>query len=151
MELAESGRSFSSSGLTNNTNISTLGENEIAAAFLPPSLFQSITDRNSTGIFFTVYDTGVLFPITNATEVVERTNTSVTTVVGSPVLAATVGPGLNFSGLVDPVVISLRLNDLGVSVDEFNLCVSFDCLGWSPHRILSGDISCDWFSNYIFN
>ena len=70
----------------------------------------------------------MLFPITNATEVVKRTNTSVTTVVGSPVLAATVGPGLNFSGLVDPVVISLRLNDLGVSVHEFNLCVSFDCL-----------------------
>ena len=126
MELAENGKSFSSSGLTNNTNISTLSENETAAAFLPPSLFQSITDRNSTGIFFAVYDTGVLFPITNATEVVERTNTSVTTVVGSPVLAATVGPGLNFNGLVDPVVISLRLNDLGVSGHEFNLCVSFD-------------------------
>ena len=75
----------------------------------------------------------MFFPITNATELDERTNISVTTVVGSPVLAATVGPGLNFSGLVDPVRISLRLNDLGVSVNDFNLCVSFDCLGWSPH------------------
>ena len=80
----------------------------------------------------------MFFPIRNATELVERTNTSVTTVVGSPVLAATVGPGLNFSGLVDPVMISLRLNDLGVSVDDFNLCVSFDCL--ATHESMSGDI-----------
>ena len=61
----------------------------------------------------------MFFPITNATELVEGTNTTVTTVVGSPVLAATVGPGLNFSGLVDPVRILLRLNELGlVSVDK---------------------------------
>ena len=61
----------------------------------------------------------MFFPITNATELVEGTNTTVTTVVGSPVLAATVGPGLNFSGLVDPVRILLRLNELGqVSVDD---------------------------------
>ena len=133
MKLAENGRSFSSSGLTNITNIDIPNENETAAAFLPPFLFQSITDRNSTGIFFTVYDTGVFFPIRNATELDEGTNTSVTTVVGSPVLAATVGRGLNFNGLVDPVRISLRLNDLGVSVDDFNSSVSFDCLGWSPH------------------
>ena len=123
MELDTNGRSFSSSGLTNNTNIDTLNENETAATFLPPSLFQSITDRDSTGIFFAVYDTGVFFPITNATELDERTNTSVTTVVGSPVLAATVGPGLNFSGLVDPVMISLRLNDLGVSVIKVCLVI----------------------------
>ena len=60
----------------------------------------------------------MFFPITNATELIERTNATVTTVVGSPVLAATVGPGLNFSGLVDPVRILLRLNEMEVSVDE---------------------------------
>ena len=61
----------------------------------------------------------MFFPITNATELVERTNTTVTTVVDSPVLAATVGPGLNFSGLEEPVRIILRLNEQGpVSVDE---------------------------------
>ena len=57
----------------------------------------------------------MFFPITNATELVERTNTSVTTVTGSPVLAVTVGRGLNFDGLVEPVRILLWLNDLGVS------------------------------------
>ena len=60
----------------------------------------------------------MLFPITNATQLVQRTNASITTVVGSPVLAVSVGPGLNFSGLVEPVRISLRLNELEVSKDR---------------------------------
>jgi len=51
----------------------------------------------------------VLFPIANDTDA------SITTVVGSPVLAATVGPGLSFSGLEEPVRIMLRKNDLEVS------------------------------------
>ena len=102
--MAEAGRSFSSGGQTGNANINTLSENETAAAFLPASLFRSITDLNSIGSFFAVYDTGVLFPITNAT-----------TVVGTPVLAATVGSGLNFSDLTEPVRILLRLNELEVS------------------------------------
>ena len=54
---------------------------------------------------------GTLFPITN---IVQGTATSVTTVVGSPVLAATIGSGMNFSGLVDPVRILLRLNEMEV-------------------------------------
>ena len=51
----------------------------------------------------------MLFPIANDTD------ESITTVVGSPVLAATVGPGLSFSGLEEPVRIMLRKNDLEVS------------------------------------
>ena len=57
-------------------------------------------------------------------------NSSITTVVGSPVLAATVGPGLNFVGLAEPVRILLRLNeelDLRVGSDSVCACVwSFD-------------------------
>ena len=113
MELAAKGRNFSSDRQTGNTTL-----NETAAAFLPASLFQLITNQDSVAMFFAVYNTGVLFPITNATELVQRTNASVTTVVGSPVLKATVGPGLNFSGLVEPVRISLRLNELEVSSDR---------------------------------
>ena len=37
------------------------------------------------------------------------------TVVGSPVLAATVGSGLNFNNLTVPVRILLRLNELEVN------------------------------------
>ena len=108
-ELNETGRSFSSGGQTRSTNISTLSENETAAVFLPASLFQSITDRNSIGSFFAVYNSGALFPTTNATAV-----------VGSPVLAATVGSGLNFSNLTEPVSILLRLNEL--EVGDWNVC-----------------------------
>ena len=82
---------------------------ETAAVFLPAPLFQLITNRTNIGIFFNVYGTGVLFPVT------KETNVSTTTVVGSPVLAATVGSGLNFKNLAEPVTIMLRLNQLGVS------------------------------------
>ena len=88
---------------------------ETAAVFLPLSLFQLILNNN-VGIFYAVYDTGALFPITNATEIIQETNASVTTVVRSPVLAVTVGSRLNFVNLVDPVRILLRLKDLEVSV-----------------------------------
>ena len=113
-ELVATGRSFSSGGQTGNTNINTLNVCETAAVFLPASLFQLVTNNN-VGISYTVYDTGALFPIKNATEILWETNASVTTVVGTPVLAVTVGPGLNFNGLVDPVRILLRLKDLEVS------------------------------------
>ena len=65
-------------------------------------------------MFFVVYNTGALFPITNATEQVQGTNASITTVVGSPVLSATVGSGQNFSNLTEPVRVLLRLHELEV-------------------------------------
>ena len=122
--MAESGRSFSSTDLTGNTNINTLNENETAAAFLSASLFQSLTDFDNIGSFYIVYDTGVLFPVTNATEIDQETNASVTTAVASPVLAATVGLQLSFSELEEPVRILLRLNELGVS--DWNVVVCFN-------------------------
>ena len=112
MELTANGRSFSSSGQTGNTNISTLNEDETAAAFLPPSLFRNITNLENIGSFYAVYNMGTLFPITDTAQ---GTNASAATVVGSPVLAATIGSGLNFSGLEDPVRILLRLNEMEVS------------------------------------
>ena len=65
-------------------------------------------------MFFVVYNTGALFPITNATEQVQGTNASITTVVGSPVLSATVGSEQNFSNLTEPVRVLLRLHELEV-------------------------------------
>ena len=96
---------------TNNTNIDTINENETAAAFLPASLFRNITDRENIGSFYSVYNMGRLFPITNTAQ---ATNASFTTIVGSPVFATTIGSGLNFSGLVDPVRILLRFNEMEV-------------------------------------
>ena len=71
------GRSFSSSNLTGTANSITLSANETAAAFLPASLFDLITDRDAVGIFFAVYDSGVLFPITNDTQRNQETNHSI--------------------------------------------------------------------------
>jgi len=69
----------------------------------------------------------VLFPVTNDTQRNQETNSSITTVVGSPVLAATVGPGLNFVGLVEPVRILLRLNE-ELEVGEQNMCEVLQCV-----------------------
>ena len=111
-ELIKNGRSFSSSGQTGNSSITTLNKDETAATFLPASLFQSITKHDNIGSFYAVYNTAVLFPIAQTDQ---EMNTSVTTVVGSPVLAATIGLQQNFSELTEPVRILLRLNNLGVS------------------------------------
>ena len=106
--------------------------NTTAATFLPASLFQSITNRTSVGIVFVVYDTGALFPITNATEQVQGTNASITTVVGSPVLSATVGPGQNFSNLTEPVRVLLRLHELEVgNQDVCEKCILVCVLAFS--------------------
>ena len=109
-ELAINGTAFSSSDQTGGINTTTLGANETAAAFLPPSLFILISNRTEVGTFFAVYNSGVLFPVTNETRMLPETNSTVTTVIGSPVLAATVGRRLNFSGLAEPVRILLQLN-----------------------------------------
>ena len=124
-ELTANGRSFSSSGQTGNTNTNALSEDETAAAFLPASLFGSVTGRDDLGIFFAVYNIGVLFPIANDTQMHQDTDASVTTVVGSPVLVATVGPGLNFTGLEEPVRILLRMNEVSAGyVLEVVVCSS---------------------------
>ena len=125
-ELITNGRSFSSSDQTGNSSIATLSEDEMAAAFLPASLFQSITSHDNVGSFYAVYNTGVLFPIAKPPQIDQGMNTSVTTVVGSPVFAVTVGLRQSFSELTEPVRILLRLNDLGVS--DRNVCESSSVL-----------------------
>jgi len=117
------GRSFSSSNLTGATNPITLSASENAAVFLPASLFQLITDHIDVGILFAVYNTGVLFPIENDMETIAERNSSIRTVVGSPVLAATVGPGLNFVELAEPVRVLLRLNEeVDLEVGGMKMC-----------------------------
>ena len=63
----------------------------------------------------------MLFPITNTT------NASVVTVVGSPVLGVTVGSGLSFRDLEDPVSIMLWLTEMevgdGMHVRSGSVCV----------------------------
>ena len=113
-ELASTGNSFSSSDLTGTTDPDAFAGNTTAAAFLPPSVFQSITNHSELGTVFVVYDNGVLFPVTSGQE----RNSSVTTVVGSAVLGIHIGLGLSFSGLVDPVKIMLRVKQQEVGINS---------------------------------
>ena len=82
-----------------------LSPRQDAAISLPASLFESINDREDVGIFFALYDTPTLFPVNGG----NNRGAPRQTEVGSRVLAATVGPGLNFPNLVDNVTIVLRL------------------------------------------
>lgn len=81
---------------------------QVAAISLPASLFQLIDNRTNIGVFFALYDSSILFPVNGGgninSDLPRRTE-----VVGSRVLAATVGPGLNFEKLEDPITIILRL------------------------------------------
>lgn len=54
-------------------------------------------------------------------------NSLVTTVIGSPVLAATVVPMLNFSGLAESVRILLPLNE-ELEVSSRNGCIGNSCI-----------------------
>ena len=78
-----------------------------AAISLPASLFERIDDRVNVGVFFALYETPTLFPVGG--QLIDRTSLSRNNVVGSDILATTVGPGINFQNLDDPVTIVLRL------------------------------------------
>ena len=77
------------------------------AISLNASLFELIDDRDNVGIFFALYDNSTLFPVDGGSNI--NSNKPRQTEVGSRVLAATVGPGLNFQNLDDPVIIVLRI------------------------------------------
>ena len=77
-----------------------------ASISLPASLFQRIDNRPNVGLFSALYKTPTLF------QVGEQSNGSTLprqTVVGSDIIAATVGLGLNFQNLDEPVTILFRL------------------------------------------
>lgn len=84
-----------------------LAAEEVAAISLPPSLFDEVTDgRENVGVFFAVYDISSLFPVTQDSA---NGSNMTDTVVGSSILASTVGPGIEFNNLTEPVAIILRL------------------------------------------
>ena len=105
--------------------ILTGGEDEESGTFirLPASLFESVVDRDSIGIFFTFYDVPTLFPVsgyesdTSAPRRVE---------VGSQVIASTVG-GANytFENLVVPVETSFEIETVSkvILAGNYVLCM----------------------------
>ena len=95
----------------------TLAPNQTAFINLPASLFDSVPeDRPNIGVFFALYDNPSLFPVAEA----EVENSTRVVTVLSPVIAATVGPGLFFMDLDPPVSILLRLQELG----ENDVCMN---------------------------
>ena len=78
-----------------------------AAIRLPASLFGLIGDRDNVSVFFALYDTPILFPVNGGDSI--SSDGSVQTEVGTSVLAATVGPDINFQNLADPIIIVLRI------------------------------------------
>ena len=89
-----------------------LAPQQDAAISLPASLFQTITDREDVGIFFALYNVSTLFPVNGG----RNRNEPRRREVGSRVLAATVGPGLNFQNLMENVTIVLRQITDSVSI-----------------------------------
>ena len=84
-----------------------------ASISLPPELFNEVpTNRPRIGVYFALYENPVLLPV-NESRAMPREN--VITAVGTPIVAATVGPGINFGETVPldpPVTITLGLLDL---------------------------------------
>lgn len=80
----------------------------LASVSLPPQLFQGL-GRDPLGVFFTLYTEATLFPI-RLPRRMENDSTTLRSEVSSPIVGATVGPGIVLDNLNPPVVINLRLN-----------------------------------------
>lgn len=76
------------------------------AVDLPASLFERIDDSPNIGIFFAFYESPSLFPVGRDTDI---PSSPIQNVVGSQVLAATVGSDINLQNLSEAVTIVLRL------------------------------------------
>lgn len=94
----------------------TLPPGAVASVSLPPELFADVI-RDPVGVFFTLYTEPTLFPIRLPMRM-ENDSTTLRSEVASPIIAATVGPGLDFSNLDPPVVINLRLVEINDSVSD---------------------------------
>ncbi len=99
---------------------------------LPAELFNQVppADRRLIGLYFSLYENAALFP-TNLSAVV-RDNVKVQeTFVGTPIVGATVGPGIDFVTLDPPVVITLGLLPLPANASvrtKYTANLSFLCL-----------------------
>ena len=85
------------------------GDDLAASVVLPKSLFTNIIDQSEVGLNFALYHRSTLLPLR------QRENLSSivadrTTVVGSSVIAATVGSGLPFNNLKSPIGINLTVS-----------------------------------------
>ena len=83
-------------------------QQDIDAISLPQSLFQTLNGSANIGVFYGLYETATLFPVSRG-----NTNTSAPRQlqVCSHVLATTVGQNITVQNLVEPVTVTLRLQE----------------------------------------
>ena len=98
-----------------------LAEGDVASVTLPPGLFANISG-NSVGVFFALYSEPTLFPVRQRER---EENDTLRNEVASPIVAATVGPGLVFTDIDPPVVINLRLTNLIIDRPEVSESLGF--------------------------
>ena len=108
--------------IMSSTGNNISGSDELSPQFsgaigLPASLFQQIDDRPNIGIFFALYESPSLFPVA------EDTNSTTSSspkrkMVGSQVLAATVGFGIDFQNLSEDVTVAFQLQVPRVGVNQ---------------------------------
>ena len=80
------------------------------AISLPASLFEQIDDRDNVGVFFALHEASNLFPVGAGLGDSSNTlNNFNYPSIGSHILAATVGVGINFQNLDEPVSVLFRL------------------------------------------
>jgi hypothetical protein len=94
-------------GSEDQAELSQFSSQVDAAISLPATLFDLVDNRDNIGVFFALHEASTLFPIggnSSGTFISPRKAS-----VGSHILAATVGPGINFQNLDEPVTILLRL------------------------------------------
>jgi hypothetical protein len=94
-----------SGGNTSSLNPATSSQQssqQDAAITLPPSLFETLTDRPSVGVFFGRYEMSSLFPVGR------NASNGRLPQIGSQVVAATVGQNLPLQNLPEPVTVTLK-------------------------------------------
>lgn len=111
-------------GVTQLGTMATLTDQQDASISLPPNAFSSSSQGKRVGIFFALYHTPSLFPLRLATELPNSSqgavagsavmgsplanSSQIKTVVGSGVLATTIGSGI-VTNVTPPIEIQLRL------------------------------------------
>ncbi len=80
-----------------------LPPDQIASAFLPPTLFEQVEGSGDVDVIFTLFNSPTLFPVSE-----DKPGDNI---VGSPIVGTAVA-GQSFVNLPEPVIIVLRLNRL---------------------------------------
>lgn len=96
---------------------------------LPPALFKKemISDYDNIGLFFILYNSSTLFPVNAGKNL--SSDRSIETVVGSRIIAATVGVNLTLHNLEEQesvtIVLQLLNPELNVSLENLAIAIQF--------------------------